>query len=157
MEKTGIGLDKKTTEQVSVLLQKILSDEYILYTKTRNFHWNVKGPQFYGRHKLFENLYEELNESINEIAERIRMIGEYPKASLKEFLEIGTIKEANTILKSNDMTKELCADHATLIREIRESIEKISELKDNGTEDFLVALMQKHEKTHWILLSLTEE
>ncbi|NCC71466.1 DNA starvation/stationary phase protection protein [bacterium] len=154
MEKINIGIDKSSRDKVSEILNKILSDEYVLYTKIRNFHWNVNGIHFNDLHKFFEEQYESINESIDEIAERIRMLGNFPKASLKDFLENSSIKEVNKVLKSEEMILELLNDNEYLIREIRQNLEKVSKLNDAGNEDFLNALMQKHEKIAWFLRSM---
>lgn len=154
MVKANIGLDENVISEVSKILQKVLSDEYVLYTKTRNFHWNVTGPHFNDLHKFFEEHYEELDEEIDEIAERIRQLGVFPKASLKEFEETASLKESTKVPTSNEMVKELLNDHETMIKNIRNNVEELSELGDVGNEDFLIALMQKHEKMAWMLRSM---
>src|SRR2546428_11818675 len=71
----NIGLSKEQREGVQKILAALLADEYVLYTKTRNYHWNVTGPQFNDLHKFFEAQYEELNEFVDEVAERARQLG----------------------------------------------------------------------------------
>lgn len=154
MEKTNIGLNKETVKVVSKILNEILANEYVLYTKVRNYHWNVTGAHFNDYHKFFEGQYDLLNEKIDEIAERIRMLGEYPIANLSDFLSLSSIKEEKKILKSEEMVKNLLEDNEFLIRHIRENLEKIGENGDKGNEDFLIALMQEHEKMAWMLRSM---
>src|SRR6185503_16333155 len=91
--KTDIGLSDEQRDNVSTLLNALLSDEYVLYTKTRNYHWNVTGPQFNDLHKFFEAQYGELNIMIDDIAERVRALGERPIATLTEFLKAARLKE----------------------------------------------------------------
>lgn len=156
MAKINIGLETEVIAAVTKILNEILANEYVLYTKTRNYHWNVTGTHFNDYHKFFEEQYGELDESIDDIAERVRMLGSTPVATLTGFLKLSSIKEADKALKSEDMVKQLSKDHETLIRHIRNAVEKISDLGDNGNEDFLIALMQQHEKMAWMLRSMIE-
>lgn len=153
--KTNTGLSEKNTKAVATQLGKLLADEYLLYTKTRNAHWNVEGPDFYAMHKYFEAQYEEIDESIDSIAERIRSIGHYAPATLKEFLQLTHLSEKRG--SKNDSAsyiKDLLADHEQIIMFIRENINPIAnDHNDAGTSDFLTGLMEQHEKMSWMLRS----
>ncbi len=153
--KTNTGLSEKNTKAVATQLGKLLADEYLLYTKTRNAHWNVEGPDFYAMHKYFEAQYEEIDESIDSIAERIRSIGHYAPATLKEFLQLTHLSEKRG--SKNDSAsyiKDLLADHEQIISFIRENINPIAnDHNDAGTSDFLTGLMEQHEKMSWMLRS----
>jgi starvation-inducible DNA-binding protein len=155
-EKLNIGLDQTQREGVIALLKSLLADEYILYTKTRNFHWNVTGPRFHDLHKFFEGQYEELDETIDEVAERIRALGGVAPGSLAEFLASARLSEQKGELTSPDlMVERLLADHEAIIRSLREDVRKaIDEFGDAGTSDFLTGLMEEHEKMAWMLRSL---
>lgn len=154
MKKINIGFEKNTIDIVSVILNKILSNEYLLYTKTRNFHWNVKGQHFNDLHKFFEKQYGELDESIDEIAERIRMLNVYTNANLNYFLKNSSLKENFSYIDSDNMIEELLSDHEIIIQMLRKDIENISDLNDYGNIDFLTSLLQKHEKMAWMLRSM---
>ena len=120
----NIGIKSEHLAAVATSLGKILSDEVVLVTKTRKAHWNVEGPDFYSKHKFFESLYEELDEIIDEVAERIRSIGHFPPSSLKEFLALTHLTEASR--GKNDSlsyVKELLVDHESIIIHIRENID----------------------------------
>jgi starvation-inducible DNA-binding protein len=91
--KPNIEISDKNLKEVSTLLNTLLADEYVLYTKTRNAHWNIQGQNFMELHKFFQGQYEELDETIDEIAERIRMLGHFPIGSLKDFLAISNLLE----------------------------------------------------------------
>ena len=153
--KPNIGIDDKNREEVIKILTVLLTDEYVLYTKVRNYHWNVVGPQFNDLHKFFESLYEELNEYIDEIAERIRALGGKTTATLTEFLKITRIKEhPGEFPEPKKMIENLLSDYETIIRNIREDIVNVGDkFKDLGTADFLTELMVKHEKNAWMLRS----
>lgn len=150
--KISIGIKEEARQKIAGFLSVILADEYILYTKTRNAHWNVEGSDFHAMHLFFEEQYGELEGVIDDVAERIRQIGHYAPGTLKDFLELTHLTEAKE--GKNDSTnyiKELKADHETIITHIRENIEWIEDVKDNGTADFLIAVMQGHEKQAWML------
>ena len=91
--KTNIGITDKNSQLVVDQLSRILADEYILYTKTRNAHWNVEGVDFYEKHKFFEMQYMQLEEFIDKIAERIRTLGFYTPATLASFLNLTQLTE----------------------------------------------------------------
>jgi len=84
---TTIGISESDRKAVADELAKLLADEYVLYTKTRNAHWNVTGIDFYDKHKFFESQFEALDELIDSVAERIRTLGHHPPGSLTSFLE----------------------------------------------------------------------
>lgn len=151
--KVSIGLPAKSLNAATGILNKLLSDEHVLYIKTRNAHWNVEGPDFYSKHEFFEDQYTELEKMIDEIAERTRMLGGYATGTMKEFLSLSQLKEY-TEEKTDSLTyiDQLLADHETIIKSLRENIDKTGEeLKDEGTADFLTEMMQAHEKMAWML------
>ena len=152
--KTNIGIGEKGQKEVAGILNRILSTEYVLYTKTRNFHWNVVGPRFNDLHKFFEAQYEELDDIIDEVAERARALGERSFGSLAEFLEASIIKEpAKKGLKDQEMLQELLSDHETLIEDLRSQLKLCESSGDMGTNDFLTGVMEQHEKMAWMLRS----
>ena len=80
-----IGISESNRDSIVKILNAILADEYVLYTKTRNYHWNVVGPQFNDLHKFFEGQYEALNEVVDDVAERARSLGGKAFGTLAEF------------------------------------------------------------------------
>jgi len=148
-----IGISPKNLKAVTSLLSVVLADEVTLYTKTRKFHWNVAGESFMELHLLFEKQYNELEEAIDEIAEKINKLGEKTIGTMKEFLEITHLKESpGTYPARKEMIKELLTDHETVIVELRKAIEQCQdEFKDAGTADFLTGLMEDHETNAWKL------
>lgn len=150
--KTNIGIKEKDTAAVAEILNKLLADYNVLYTKARNAHWNVVGPDFHAQHLFFETIYDALAETIDEIAERVRAIGHYAVGSLKEFLELTQLSEEKPA-KNNSQSyiKALLNDFESVIISIRGNIETVEKHGDAGTEDFLVGIMEAHEKTAWML------
>ncbi|MGB4772525.1 MAG: DNA starvation/stationary phase protection protein [Chitinophagaceae bacterium] len=152
--KPNIGIADKNLKGSVNLLNSCLADAQLLYTKLRKYHWNVKGDNFMELHKLFESHYEQMAESIDEIAERVSQLGGMAIGTTSEFAKHSQLKEAPGKNPANnlDMVKELLEDHEAVIRSLREGIDKADEeFKDAGTADFLTELIQSHEKMAWTL------
>ena len=151
--KTTIGISDSNRKTVAAQLGILLADEFVLYTKTLNAHWNIEGSDFHAIHLYFEELYEQSSETVDSVAERIRQLGHYAPGTLKEFLGLTHLTEQ---LKggnsSMDLIKNLLGDHESIIEFIRSNIKEFSDAhKDAGTSDFVTSLMEKHEKTAWML------
>ena len=156
--KVNIGIDSKKREGVVDILNVLLSDEYLLYTKTRNYHWNVIGPQFNDLHKFFESQYEALNDIVDQVAERARALGGHSLGTLKEFLGETRLKEFPAQYpNAATMLSNLLTDHESIIQFLREDVETCSRYQDQGTTDFLTGLMEEHEKMAWMLRSFLEK
>lgn len=156
MKKGEIGLLPKQSEILAEILEPLLADEFLLYLKTRNAHWNVEGPDFHTIHVYFEQLYTELESVVDEVAERLRKIGHYAPATMKQYLELTHLtEERGDKNDSLSYIKDLLSDHDSIIIYLRESIEKIdSEVEAAyGTSDYLTTLMEQHETTAWMLRS----
>jgi starvation-inducible DNA-binding protein len=153
--KTNIGVSEKNSLSVVNELSKILADEYILYTKTRNAHWNVEGSDFIDKHKFFETQFGQLDEFIDSVAERIRTLGHYAPATLSSFLSLTQLTEMNREKNdSHGFITELLEDHEVIISKLRENIHRFSEeFHDAGSCDFITGLMESHEKMAWFLRS----
>lgn len=151
--KPDIGITEKNLKAIAGILTNVLSDAMILYSKTRKFHWNVKGESFMELHKLFESQYKKLEEAIDEIAERINKLGMPVIGTLKEFLANASLKESPATYPTKDaMLKELLTDHESVIKALRKFIDECDEkYSDAGTADFLTDLMKEHETIAWTL------
>lgn len=151
--KPNIGISEKNLKNTTTLLSTVLADEMTLYIKTRKSHWNITGESFMELHKLFENQYKSLEESIDEVAERIGKLGGKTIGTMKEYLKLTRLKESpEKYSSSKEMIKELLKDHETIICELRKDIDKCSKnFNDAGTADFLTGLMEQHETISWIL------
>lgn len=157
MDKVNIGLSPNARKKVISVLSDVLADQYVLYTKTRNYHWNVTGEDFAQYHELFEKQYSAIDEDIDDVAERIRALGAKTPATLSEFIKSATLKEhPGKFPYSKAMIANLLADHETVIRNLRKGIEICDDVDDDGTEDFLTQLLEKHEKTAWMLRATLE-
>lgn len=152
--KTQIGIKLEESVQVADLLNKLLSDEHVLYIKTRNAHWNVEGPDFSAVHIFFEAQYGELEEIIDQVAERIRSIGHYAEGTMENYLKLTQLTEKSREKKNDSLSfiKDLLSDHESIIIELRENVDRFStEWHDQGSSDFITGLMKIHEKMAWML------
>lgn len=153
----NIGISKEDGKKVSTGLSKLLADTYLLYLKTHNFHWNVKGPMFQTLHLMFETQYNELWMAVDVIAERIRALDQPAPGTYAEFIQISSVKETPGVPNAKDMIKTLVQDHETVIRTAREIFPIAEKVSDEATLDVLTQRIQIHEKTAWMLRSLLEE
>lgn len=144
--------EKNSTAQVAQMLAQLLADEYVLYTKTYKFHWNVKGKNFGPLHSFFQNQFEQLAEFVDGIAERSLMIGHDAPGTLQEFLQLTTLSEEPGQNPGDmQMLSILLANHETIIGHLRNMIDKTAELNDASTNNFLIDLLEKHEKIAWMI------
>src|SRR3990167_2729342 len=143
MTNINIGISEQDRKGVSGILANLLADEYVLYTKTRNYHWNVVGPQFNDLHKFFEAQYEALNEVVADVAERARTLGGKSVATLAEFTQQSRLKEhPGQYPAATAMLSNLLADHEAVLRTLRADLATVMDKHgDAGTSDFLTGLM----------------
>jgi starvation-inducible DNA-binding protein len=148
------GISRESLQKIANILNDDLADEYVLLTKTRNYHWNVEDPRFNDLHKFFEEQYELLSAAVDEIAERIRAVGGRTRATLKEFINSSQIREdIGSYPNADTMLGNLLYDHETIIKTLRKNINECQELNDEGTANFLTDKMEAHEKMAWMLRS----
>ena len=152
--KPNIDISDKNRQEVADFLNVLLADEYVLYTKTRNAHWNIVGSNFMELHKFFEGQYEAIDETIDSVAERIRTLGHYSLGTLKDFLKLTHLSENVALSNEKDALKALLEGHEVIIQNIRKDIITINDKhKDLGTADFITGIMEEHEKMAWMLRS----
>lgn len=132
-------------------LSVLLADTYALYLKTQNYHWHVRGPQFKSLHELFEAQYRELAEAVDEIAERLLIMGHQAPATFKDYDRLKNIKDGNSKLAANQMVAELASDHTMLVKDLNQSMVLAQKMSDEGTVNLLANRISAHEKAHWML------
>ena len=134
----------------------MLADSYTLYLKTHNYHWNVTGPQFNTLHQMFEVQYTELALAVDEIAERIRALGEPAPGSYKAYAKLTSIEEEDAVPSAEEMLRQLLKGQETVVRTARSVIGAAEAAHDEPTADLLTQRMQVHEKNAWMLRSMLE-
>jgi starvation-inducible DNA-binding protein len=148
---TKLGWSPQEVERISHTLNEVLANYSVHYQKLRNYHWNVKGSDFFDLHEQFEELYTETLLNIDEIAERIRVFGQTPLSTLKDYLSVSTIKETATDLESSTMVREVLSDFTILLHFMADTVQAASEQGDSGTEEMIKKFINKIEKHHWML------
>lgn len=150
--KPKIEISDKNRQAVADLLNTLLADEYVLYTQTRNAHWNITGSNFIELHKFFESQYEILDIIIDDVAERVRSIGHFSLGTLKDFLSIARISENEELSKEKEAIQTLLSGHETIIQALRKEISNVGDkYADLGTADIITGIMEQHEKMAWML------
>jgi len=138
---------------ICATLGRILANTSLLYTKTQNYHWNIEDPRFIALHKMLEEQYESLSGFVDEFAERIRMLGEKSPATMKEWLQLGTIQEGKSNLSGDEMLRDLAESHESAGVALREGVREAESLGDPGTADLMIEALRDHEETAWFLRS----
>ncbi len=140
-------------KEVIEALNKQVAEWTVLYTKLHNYHWYVKGPNFFSLHEKFEELYNEASVYVDDLAERILAIEGNPIATLREALEWSVIEEAEKNLTANQMVEQLSKDFTTVIAQLEEGIQLAEKVNDDMTGEMLLAMVTSLEKHNWMLKS----
>jgi len=138
-------------------LQRQVSNAFILYLNYKHYHWQTFGPLFRDLHQLFDELAAEVYETVDELAERVRMIGQNPVSRIEEILKTASIKSASDSRDMRDMISEADRNVLTVIKEMREAIRRADEGDDPGTADVFTRFVQIHEKHEWWLRDILEK
>lgn len=145
-----LGYTKLEAAELVDVMNRLLANLNVHYQKLRNFHWNVKGPDFFDVHQKFEEEYNDAKVAIDDIAERIRVFGQTPLSTMREYLETSEIKETGTDLSSNEMIAEILRDYKILLEQMLLTIEVAINNGDNSTENLMKGLVRRTEKNHWM-------
>jgi len=152
-----IGINQRDRAEIVEGLSRLISDTYVLYLKTHNFHWNVTGPMFRTLHLLFEEQYTELATAVDAIAERIRALGFPAPGTYSTYARLSSIKEEPGVPAATDMIKQLVEGQEAVTRTARGLFPLLEKVSDEPTADLLTQRMQVHEKAAWMLRSLLED
>lgn len=139
--------------QVANELKKVLANSFALYLKTQNYHWNVQGPHFKALHLLFEEQYTDLAAAIDEIAERIRALGEKAPGTWKAYQPMIKIDDGDENASAEKMVKEMANDQKIICETIKEALQAAQKDADEASTDLLVGRINVHEKAAWMLQS----
>ena len=150
----NIGIDERDRREIAEGLARLLADSYTLYLKTHNYHWNVTGPQFNTLHQMFEQQYTELAVAVDEIAERIRALGEWAPGSYRAYAKLTSIEEEENVPNAEQMIRQLVIGQEAVVRTARSVIKAAEAANDEPTADLLTQRMQVHEKNAWMLRSM---
>jgi starvation-inducible DNA-binding protein len=152
MEVNEIGLKNKPVIELVDHINILLANYQIHYQKVRGCHWNVRGHNFFDLHIKFEELYNNAQATMDELAERVLTLGKSPFSTYADYIKVSEIKEIKTEgLSAEKMVTEILADFQKLIEIEREVIEKATEnAGDEGTADMIIGFLKFKEKTSWM-------
>jgi starvation-inducible DNA-binding protein len=145
------------SKNVKNALRKVLADTFMLAVNTQAAHWNVVGPNFESLHELFGDQYQELDKATDELAERLRALGELAPAGLVEMAAYASVKDGLGKGKAEAMLKALVSAHETATKVLREAIEAADEADDDVSEDMLIQRLGEQQKMLWMLRSSLEK
>ena len=154
--KIDIGIDKDKRKSIADGLSRLLADEYTLYLKTHNFHWNVTGPMFNTLHLMFETHYTEAALAVDLVAERIRALGFPAPGTYKQYATLSSIEETEGVPDAMEMVRLLVKGHEACAKTARSVFPLADAAHDEPTADLLTQRLQVHEKTAWMLRALLE-
>ncbi len=147
-----IGIDKGSRKDVAAALEQVLADSYALYGKTHGYHWNVEGPRFSTLHAAFEEQYREQWAALDEIAERIRTLGEYAPSGIT-MGEKAKIKADKNVPNAEQMLSNLVESNEIVVNSARAALKVAEKAGDDATADLMTQRVAIHEKTAWMLRS----
>ena len=156
MTPIDIGISEKDRRKIADGLSRLLADNFSLYLKTHNFHWNVTGPMFQTLHVMFMEQYNELWIALDQIAERIRALGFPAPGTNSAFARLTSIGETAGVPEAREMVRLLVQGHEAVARTARKAFPAVEKANDQPTMDLLTQRLQVHEKTAWMLRSLLE-
>ncbi|MEE4146344.1 MAG: Dps family protein [Halieaceae bacterium] len=154
MTEIDIGISTVDRASIAEGLKRLLADSYTLYLQTHNFHWNVTGPQFRELHLMFEEHYTELATAVDEIAERIRTLGEVAPGSYKAFAKLSSIQEVDDVPAAMEMVQILNRGHEQVVKTCREALGPAQQAGDESSVALISDRMRIHEKTAWMLRAM---
>ena len=150
--KTSIDLDSETREQVIVLLNQHLADTFDLYSQTKQAHWNVKGPQFFQLHELFDKLAGGLLEHVDTIAERITTLGGTALGTARMSSTASRLSEYPVdTFDGHQSIEALIERYAALAATTRTAIDTADNLGDIDTSDLFTGVSRELDKSLWFL------
>ena len=148
-----IHLDSIAAGKVVDSLQQLLADYQVFYTNLRGFHWNIKGNQFFVLHKQYEEMYNNVSEKADELAERILMLGGEPVNKFSEYLKVARVKEVSGVSSASESLKNVLDTYSYFIGEERKLLALASELADESTVALMSDYLKEQEKLVWMLVA----
>lgn len=150
-----IKLNESGVANVVSALHQLLADFQVHYTNLRGFHWNIKGHGFFVLHEKFESMYDDAAEKVDEIAERILMLGGTPENKFSEYLKVANLKEVSDVSCSSDAVSHILETYSYLIGEERKLIALANEAGDDVTADLMTGYLKEQEKMVWMLTAFS--
>lgn len=138
-------------DELQKLSKIAFASEFSFYLKSHQFHWNVEGPRFHSLHSLFGDIYEEVQDSIDDFAEKIRSLGTFMPGSYTRFSMLSQIEDETQVLDAESMLKELYMDNEKMIVILKKLFDLSEAEGEHGYSDFIAGRMDAHRKHGWML------
>lgn len=149
----NIGLKKEVSNDLANKLNDLLSNYQVFYTNVRGFHWNIKGHKFFELHIKFEELYNDLNLKVDELAERVLTLGITPTHAFSDYIKESEIKEVKNASDDQTTVKSLLDSFAILLQKQRVILDLSDEANDEGTNALMSDYIREQEKLVWMYSS----
>jgi len=130
-------------------LRRQVANAVLLYLNYKHYHWQTYGPLFRDLHKMFDRFSADVLDSLDPLAERVRMIGQDPPSHPIEAMDLATVAPAAPHSTMREMVEEADRNALIVIREMRQAAKIADEHGDPGTVDLFSRLVQVHEKHEW--------
>ena len=150
-----LKLNESGVANVVSALQQLLADFQVHYTNLRGFHWNIEGHGFFVLHSKFEELYDDAAEKVDEIAERILILGSVPANKFSEYLKAASVKEISGVTSGSEAVSHILNTYRQLIEEERAILSLASEAGDEVTVSMMSDYLKEQEKLVWMLVAFS--
>lgn len=150
-----LKLNESGVANVVSALQQLLADFQVHYTNLRGFHWNIEGHGFFVLHSKFEELYDDAAEKVDEIAERILILGSVPANKFSEYLKVASVKEISGVTSGSEAVNHILNTYRQLIEEERTILSLASEAGDEVTVSMMSDYLKEQEKLVWMLVAFS--
>jgi starvation-inducible DNA-binding protein len=138
-------------EELQKTAKIVFASEFSFYLKAHQFHWNVEGEDFLQYHDLFGKIYEEVYDSIDDFAEKIRSLGTYMPGSYTRFSVLSKIEDETDVLPKDQMLAELLSDNEKMLKLLKILFDLSEQNGEHGFSDFVAGRMDAHRKHGWML------
>lgn len=152
-----LKLNESSVVNVVSALQQLLADFQVHYTNLRGFHWNIKGHGFFVLHSKFEELYDDAAEKVDEIAERILILGGIPSNKFSEYLNVAKVNEISGVTSGSEAVEQILSTYRLLIEEERAILSFASEVGDEVTVAMMSDYLKEQEKLVWMLVAFSSK
>ena len=150
MSKNHIGIEESKAKELAAKLNDLLANYTVLYQNTRGYHWNIEGEKFFELHLKFEELYTDLFEKIDEVAERILTLGYVPEHKYSNYAKVSEIKESQEVNDGRKAVENIVTSFQTLISKQRELLTLAGDAEDEGTGALMSDYIREQEKLMWM-------
>lgn len=140
-------------DELKMALKRAFATTYAFLVKAENFHWNVVGPNFMQHHKLFGEIYDEVDDELDEFAEQLRAFRTYVPASFSQLLEHSAIQDTLELLPPMEMVRTLYVDNGKIHVVLMEAYALAESAGEHGLSAFLSERIEEHRLHGWKLYS----